>query len=527
VPGTNQQENDVDAVEIGNLLNELAADGLQLRAEGDSLRFRADPGALTQERRVQIMTHKTDILRVVQQRSLQLERLPQIEDAEAVWIPSPIQMVVAAWKAPTLMSFARRWRHLDPEVVQAALDLLVARHDILRTRYMTEPSGRLLAVTELRRSVPVTKLDLASLPESERRRELHSALEAARRQPFDRERGPLLRLLLVRVSAHLTISLLVLCHSVFDWFSGIVFFREFATLCFRAGAARPVLFPPLPYTFREYARRENARIESDAGFEAFLHIRRRLLGSRLSFPLPSQPGFSAEDPSVPEVESTGFAGPALALIRETLRANRVTTFIGAATAVGLALSMWAKSCDAFVWIVDSGRPSAEMTGLIGPYASHAMFPMRFCEEHSLTQAVRAMWDDYREDRQNILPPPAVLPLTLRAHAQGVFLGVELNYLQTQSPDAERPRPLSHDGQPDAVDLIEDTSIFPLRIAFYERRGRLWWKIRFKKSVFTSASVDAFSQLIGATLQDIAQRPHLSIRDLRASHRAMPGAPDAR
>jgi amino acid adenylation domain-containing protein len=124
---------------------------------------------------------------------------------------------------------------LDGDALERSLQTIVARHDSLRTLFVSrggEPARRVLP--EL--VVPLRRVDLAALDDAARDDELArlAALEAE--TPFDLERGPLFRPALVRLAETEHVLFLSMHHIVFDGWSIGILNRELLE-CYRAERA--------------------------------------------------------------------------------------------------------------------------------------------------------------------------------------------------------------------------------------------------------------------------------------------------
>ena len=87
---------------------------------------------------------------------------------------------------------------LDIEVLKDAVNEIVRRHDVLRTRFAVKDEEPVqVIVPELKLSLEVT--DLSALPDGEREAEAQRRARDEARARFDLERGPLVRVRLLRL----------------------------------------------------------------------------------------------------------------------------------------------------------------------------------------------------------------------------------------------------------------------------------------------------------------------------------------
>jgi len=114
-----------------------------------------------------------------------------------LWVLERLHPGTAAYNIP---SAVRIRGALDAGVLARALDGLRARHESLRTTF-AEHAGEPAQVIHPFAPVPLEVEDLTSLPAGEREGEAQRRLWDEAHAGFDVERGPLLRVRLIRVAA--------------------------------------------------------------------------------------------------------------------------------------------------------------------------------------------------------------------------------------------------------------------------------------------------------------------------------------
>src|SRR5712671_3212976 len=114
---------------------------------------------------------------------------------------------------------------LDVAAVERAIAQIAERHEILRTRFPAV-DGTPIQVIDSPHSSSVPLIDLSEHPAEEREARAQAAMKAEAQRPFDLSTGPLLRTLLVRLSAEEHLLLTVMHHIISDGWSSGIFFRE-------------------------------------------------------------------------------------------------------------------------------------------------------------------------------------------------------------------------------------------------------------------------------------------------------------
>ncbi|MDY7094269.1 MAG: amino acid adenylation domain-containing protein [Acidobacteriota bacterium] len=171
---------------------------------------------------------------------------------------------------------------LDLKLLWDSLDAVVARHEILRTRFTSHEERPVQEILEAR---PIARrfTDLRSLDGEARRKAFSAAATRLAQQPFDLRDEPLLRLSVARLGEAEHALCLVSHHIVCDEDSMGILLREVGEL-YRAGrAGRSPELPELALQFRDYAHWRHRHLDEAAELE---HWRRRLAGAPEVLELP-------------------------------------------------------------------------------------------------------------------------------------------------------------------------------------------------------------------------------------------------
>ena len=161
---------------------------------------------------------------------------------QRLWFLDQLQPGSAFYNIPASV---RLHGELDVEALRRALQTVVARHEVLRTRLVAvDGTPQAWVIDGFGLEVPVVA--------GQESVEAEAAAEAQR--PFDLAQGPLVRARLVRWSAQEHQLLVTLHHSVADGWSMSVMVREVAALyaAYREGSESPLA--PLPIQYGDYAQ---------------------------------------------------------------------------------------------------------------------------------------------------------------------------------------------------------------------------------------------------------------------------------
>lgn len=174
---------------------------------------------------------------------------------------------------------------LDLPALCSALSDVVQRHEVLRTVFRDGPSGPVQVIGSLCR-IPVPLVDVSGLPAGARSSEEQRLARWEAARPFDLERGPVVRVLLLRSHVERHVIQVTMHHIVSDaWSKGV--FRADLAAFYRARmrGERPAL-PELPVQFADYASWERERFDEQELSEHLDFWREHLAGAPDRIRLP-------------------------------------------------------------------------------------------------------------------------------------------------------------------------------------------------------------------------------------------------
>src|SRR5262249_7279249 len=115
--------------------------------------------------------------------------------------------------------------HLNVAALQRALDRIVARHEVLRTNFVTVDGSPQQRIADSR-NVDLRIIDLQSSRGLDQESETRRLLTDEIRRPFDLSSDLLLRVLLLRLAGEEHVLLFVKHHIASDGWSTSIFWRE-------------------------------------------------------------------------------------------------------------------------------------------------------------------------------------------------------------------------------------------------------------------------------------------------------------
>ncbi|MFI7516425.1 condensation domain-containing protein, partial [Micromonospora echinofusca] len=187
--------------------------------------------------------------------SAEVERLPDRSGPlplsfaqRRLWFLERLGRVGHAYHMPLALQLDGR---LDRDALRAALDALVGRHEVLRTRIVADGAEAAQRVDPPGGGFPLRFEDLTGHADPD------AALAGLQQEestaPFDLAAGPLFRGRLVALAPDRHVLLLTMHHIVSDGWSLGILTRELGVLYAAFHEGRPDPLPPLPVQYADYA----------------------------------------------------------------------------------------------------------------------------------------------------------------------------------------------------------------------------------------------------------------------------------
>jgi amino acid adenylation domain-containing protein len=283
---------------------------------------------------------------------------------QRIWFFDHLQPGSAAYNMPLAIEMAGA---LDVPAFAASLAEIVRRHAVLRAAFPAR-NGRPVQVLSAEAAPwELSLIDLAGLPAPRRAAESRRLGERAARLPFDLERGPVFRAVLVQLEGAAHLLLLTVHHIAADGTSLALFLHELGELYSAAVVRRPAVLPLLPVSYADYSAWQRRDGGEEGQGEALAYWRRKL-GAAPPLELPG-------DRPRPPVQSFrgGVArlalGPGLPELAGEVRRQGVTSFIVLCAAFTALLHRYTGQRQIVVGTPVDGRDRLELEPLLGVFVN--------------------------------------------------------------------------------------------------------------------------------------------------------------
>jgi amino acid adenylation domain-containing protein len=253
---------------------------------------------------------------------------------------------------------------LDTEALGKAVAALVSRHEALRTRF-TATDGQPMQIVEKAGAAALEVVDLSRKPDPADAARL--LIDEQTATAFDLTRGPLLRVLLMRLGEQDHILLIVVHHIVFDGVSKVVFYRELGESYEAFAAGREPSLPEISTQYADYAEWQRSQLDPERLERELAHWRAQLDGAPTALELSTD----WPRPAVSSLRGARYRHPLSSDLRgalETLaRGEGATFFMAVLAAFEVLLYRHTGQEELLVGTPVDTRSARELDPVIGPF----------------------------------------------------------------------------------------------------------------------------------------------------------------
>jgi amino acid adenylation domain-containing protein len=340
-------------------LADLRARGIDLRYEGDRLRFRAPQGSLDAEVRAWLAASRDAVIAALRGAAAQRETCLRLSASQSgIWLhqqQAPDSTVYA------LAVAVRVNGRLDPGALHHALQGLVDRHGVLRTTYGVEDGELRQRVAGAAGALLHTR-DIAGSDEDDVR---HAIMEEIAR-PIDLAAGPVHRAVLFTDHQSAHVIVLILHHIAADAWSLKLLLDELLALYGEAVSGRPANMARLDAGYADFVAWQAEMLESETGKRLQEYWRGVLAPPRAATELPT------DFPRQSEGQRGGFAEfdlpEALSRrVQQLATRTRTTAFVVMLAGFKLLLARLCGVRDVLTGTPALGRSKPEFMPVVGNF----------------------------------------------------------------------------------------------------------------------------------------------------------------
>lgn len=371
---------------LDELLSELRQRDVKLWLEGDAcggdsqrLRYRAAKDSLTPELLTELKTQKAEIINFLRQITtatnsqippiVACERngnLPLSFGQQRIWFLYQFEPNSSSNNMPVVVRFTG---NLNVAFLEESLREVVRRHEVLRTTFPAV-NGKPTQVIATDVSLTLPIIDLRQVPDEKREAEALLLATKEAHQPFDLANGPILRVLLLRLSDREHLLIWNMHCIVCDGASSDLFYQDFTSVYKALSAGKASLLTPLPVQYADFTNWQYQWLQGEVLESQVNYWKQKLEGNLPIIELPY-------DRPRPHGVQTYQGDRAALLLSKTLNHALtdlsqkwgVTLFMTLLTVFELLLYRYSGQEDLLISFASASRGQVETEKLIGFFSN--------------------------------------------------------------------------------------------------------------------------------------------------------------
>ena len=391
---------------------------------------------------------------------------------------------------------------LRQAVLKRTLTEIVRRHHVLRTTFQSI-DGRAVQVIAEAQPVRLCELDLSELDPTEKEATVRRLAQEEALQPFDLSRGPLLRLMLLRLGPWEQVILLTMHHIITDGWSTGVLVKEVAALYSAYYEERESPLPELDVQYADYALWQRNWLQGEALSGQLRYWEKQLRGAEmLKLPVdqvrPAVPSYSGARHSfvLDDEVSEG--------IKQLTRREGTTLFMTLFAAFQVLLSRYSGQTDIVTGTVVAGRNRQETEPLIGLFINTVALRTNLAGDPSFSEFLRRVREVCLGAYANQDVPFDKLVEELQPHRnpnRSPLFQVTFGLQNAPPGTLELP-----ELELELVNLEHERSRFDLTVWLMERGGRLLGVMTYNTDILEEETVRRMRLRYEKLLDSIVKNP---------------------
>jgi amino acid adenylation domain-containing protein len=280
---------------------------------------------------------------------------------ERLWFLSQLDPTSTSYSVPRALRIKGR---LDIKALEETFSEIIRRHEILRTTFPVV-DGTAVQMIHPPQPVTIPQLDFSDLAEADRDEEIRRVVLEEGGRPFDLERGPLLRLKLVRCGPEHHVLLLTEQHLIHDGWTQGVLIRELLSIYTAFSAAQPSPLPELPIQYADFTLWQRQWLKGEVLDQLLSYWKKQLAGAAPFLSVPAHRPRPAVQTYRGAQLTVDLPAPLAEALRTLSRREGVTLFMVLLSAFKALLSRYTGQADISVGTGIANRRWREIESLIG------------------------------------------------------------------------------------------------------------------------------------------------------------------
>ena len=399
---------------------------------------------------------------------------------------------------------------LDLAALEQSANQIIARHDVLRTRFSFGqgiPTPEVLAAL----MITLSTVDLQEIDVMEQVTEARQIAEKEVLQPFDLTQAPLIRLRLYVLSNEKYLLLVVVHHTIADGWSLGVFLQELLTFYQAITISKPPQPPELPIQYADFAHWQTDNIRGKVLQSSMAYWKKQLAGELPVLELPTDQQRGARQTFSGGTYRFALSTELMEALEKLSRQEDVTLFMTLLTAFYILLHRYSGQDDILVGTPVAHRNLPELEHLIGVFINTLVLRTSLSGDPGFRQLLKRVRDVSLEAYAHQDLPFEQLVEELKPKrdlSRTPLFQVVFNLQNSPMPKLEIPGL-----EMGFLEINRGVSQFDLTLMMSKSEGQYHGTVEYNDYLFKPATVTRMFQSFQMLLEDAIAQPDCPISRL--------------
>ena len=399
---------------------------------------------------------------------------------------------------------------LDVRALQAALQRIVERHEVLRTTFITEDGIPVQSICPAEESrVVFTLEDLTQRTDAENCWQTIADQEA--REPFDLATGPLMRTRLLAIAENEHILLVTQHHIISDGWSISVFVDELSVLYCACTQGQPDPLPGLAIQYADYAHWQRHWLSGERLQQQSEFWKTALQGAPQLLELPGDSPRPAEQSYAGDSVEIRLDSELGAQLKHFSHEHQSTLFMTLLAAWAVLLSRLSGQNQVVIGTPTANRNRVEVEKLMGLFVNTWALPIALSEQitfNELIQQVKQLVLNAQQHQDIPFEQVVEILQPTRSLAHAPLFQVMFAWQNTPEEKLQLPG-LSLS----IVEQIQSSAQFDLSLSLGEYHGEIAGNLNYASALFKPETIERYLGYWQTLLKALVTHPEHSVYSL--------------
>ncbi|MGD2087794.1 MAG: amino acid adenylation domain-containing protein [Candidatus Aminicenantes bacterium] len=394
---------------------------------------------------------------------------------------------------------------LQTKQLENSVNTVVQRHEILRTTFVLK-DGEPMQVVAKCLFIPLPVLDLQRVPPEEQSREVQQLALSEVQKSFDLEKGPLLRLKLLKTSEKEHVLVLSMHHIISDAWSMRIFLQEIIVLYNAFLKGEPSPLPEISLQYADFSTWQRKFLTGEVLQKQLNYWKQRMADVPSLLELPTDRPRPPLQAYAGRVEYMKIGSELTKKLKLLSRELGSTLFMTLLSAFALLLSRYSGQTDIVIGTPIANRTRKEIEPLIGFFVNTLMMRIDLSGNLSFAQLVKRVRQMALESYEHQDLPFEKLVEELQPERSLSHSPLFQVFFVLNAKDGEFSRSSHLEISP--LEIQRNTAKFDISLSISESSKKLRGKMEYSTALFDASSICRmlahFQALLGAVVAQPGQ-----------------------